>query len=121
MQILETIKKNPIVMYVLIAIVIFIVLFIIIKAYNSYVTTQNDEPVLISSPTNAKKANTIAASSIPTTTSGDGYSISMWIYIDDWEYRLGEWKHVLHRGDEDGTKSSGGAGGHCTGNLLRRR
>ena len=28
------------------------------------------------------------------------FSYMMWIYIDDWSYKYGEWKHVLHKGNE---------------------
>ena len=28
------------------------------------------------------------------------FSYSMWIFIDNWEYKYGSWKHILHKGNE---------------------
>lgn len=28
------------------------------------------------------------------------FSYSMWIFIDNWEYKYGSWKHILHKGHE---------------------
>ena len=28
------------------------------------------------------------------------FSYSMWIFIDNWEYKYGSWKHILHQGSE---------------------
>ena len=28
------------------------------------------------------------------------FSYTMWMYIDDWSYKYGQWKHVMHKGNE---------------------
>jgi hypothetical protein len=28
------------------------------------------------------------------------FSYSFWLYIDDWAYKYGEWKHVMHKGND---------------------
>ena len=28
------------------------------------------------------------------------FSYAMWMYIEDWSYKFGQWKHVLHKGNE---------------------
>jgi hypothetical protein len=30
------------------------------------------------------------------------FTYSFWMYIDDWSYRNGEWKHVMHKGNDNG-------------------
>ena len=102
MKVVEVIKKNPIISYIFIGVLIVVVIIICYKAYQSQVLKQQEQPLLISEPVNAKKSLEFPTSLIPVTTSGEGYTISMWMAINDWEYRLGEWKHVLHRGDEEG-------------------
>ena len=34
--------------------------------------------------------------------SGIEFSYSFWFFVDDWTYRYGEWKHILHKGSESG-------------------
>ena len=40
------------------------------------------------------------------------------MWIDDWDYKYGEWKHVLHRGDEDKQSVQPGVWLHPTLNKL---
>jgi len=28
------------------------------------------------------------------------FSYSFWLYVDDWAYKYGEWKHVMHKGND---------------------
>ena len=48
------------------------------------------------------------------------FSYSFWMNVDDWSYRNGEWKHVLHKGNEKGWPLRGpGIWLHPKDNKLR--
>jgi hypothetical protein len=32
------------------------------------------------------------------------YTLSVWLFLDDWDYKYGQWKHVVHRGAQNGSR-----------------
>ena len=66
---------------------------------------------IINAIQNAKKRKMIvqdpsdsAAVTLTRSDNEDGgieFMYSFWTYIDDWSYKYGQWKHVMHKGNED--------------------
>ena len=54
----------------------------------------------------AKETQIIKASTIPNNHNTNNYAYSMWFYVDDWDYRLGEPKVLLSRGNSCDKDSS---------------
>lgn len=50
---------------------------------------------LVTTPTPANNSTTIAASDLPTIKSNSSFSISTWVYIQDWNYKFGYIKNIL--------------------------
>ena len=49
----------------------------------------------------AKRRETYSGKNIKRSTDKDGgleFTYSFWIYVDDWTYKVGKWKHVFHKG-----------------------
>ena len=78
-----------------------VVILLIYFVYIMFIKKTTDKNVLKEHP--AVKAHQIKADEIPPA-SGSDYSISVWIYVDQWNYNYGKEKHVLGRyiknGDE---------------------
>ena len=82
---------------ILTILVIILIIYLIYK----YLYPDNE----ISSLKSAQKAETISASVLPGGNSNNNFAYSVWIYIKNWNHRLGEKKVILQRG---GNANGGG-------------
>ena len=82
---------------ILTILVIILVIYLLYK----YLYPHNE----ISSLKSAQKAETISASDLPGGNSNNNFAYSVWIYIKNWNHRLGEKKVILQRG---GNANGGG-------------
>lgn len=82
---------------------IFTFLLIILVIYLIYKYFYPDNE--ISSLKSGQKAETISASDLPSGNNNNNFTYSVWIYIKNWNHRLGEKKVILQRG---GSSSGGG-------------
>jgi hypothetical protein len=79
------------------AIVMVVGAYVIYYIYNKSVQ-EKTQPVFISGPRSAKSPQIINRDEIPESTDDDAYSIGFWFWVDDWSYKNGQFKHILHRG-----------------------
>ncbi len=114
----KTLIKNPWVTGLFTLFVVVYVLYLIIKKYKAILKEQEFEPIYIRKPQNAKKPMEYSNTKIPLPKDGTGYSMSCWLYINDWDYNYGEWKHILHKGDAEGHITQPGIYLHPTKNKL---
>ena len=112
------ITQNPIILYTIVGIVIVGVIYLLWRKYQQIYKKQQLEPIFIRKPLNAKKPSTRENKLVPLPRDGTGYSLTVWLWIDDWSYRYGEWKHILHKGGEDATKVQPGIWLHPTKNQI---
>ena len=75
---------------VILVFVLLIVLYIIINAFSK--TSKLTEM------SSAKVLQTITAASLKNANNSSNFTYSMWIYVDDWNYKFGSTKTVLNRG-----------------------
>ena len=75
---------------VILVFVILVVLYIIINAFSK--TSKLTEM------SSAKILQTITAASLKNTNNSSNFTYSMWIFVDDWNYRFGAKKTILDRG-----------------------
>lgn len=126
-------SNSPIAMIIkgFIAIVIVIVFISIIKKvyykYNNYI---NSKPWLLQGTKNAKKRmiisqdpnkdQSITLQRSKNEENGLEFSYCFWMYIDDWSYKYGKWKHVIHKGNKTSWPlRSPGVWLHPKKNILR--
>jgi hypothetical protein len=57
-------------------------------------------------PRDASKKLVISAKKLPSFNEGYEFTYSFWIFISDWEYRYGQPKPVLYRGDSEGNSAN---------------
>ena len=88
---------------ILIIIILIVVSLIIYWAYQAYQTSAHGDaanPILIGAPVNAFNADLAKKTfDVPDTKSGMQFSYSMWLYIADWDYKYGQMKQILVKGD----------------------
>jgi len=89
-------------------ITICIVCFGLYMLYNKILEIQEREPVFIRKIQNAKKPHHISGERVGLPTNGFSYTFMIWLNITDWEYRRNEWKHVFHKGSQNGGDSQPG-------------
>jgi len=75
---------------VILVFVLLIVLYIIINAFSK--TSKLTEM------SSAKVLQTITAKSLKNANNSSNFTYSMWVYVDDWNYKFGSTKTVLDRG-----------------------
>uniref|UniRef100_A0A6C0J0C7 LamG-like jellyroll fold domain-containing protein n=1 Tax=viral metagenome TaxID=1070528 RepID=A0A6C0J0C7_9ZZZZ len=118
---LDKIKNSPKIKSGIIILIVCVLLFFLYKKYQNIVKKQTLEPIYIRKPLNAKKSSVHHNKLIPLPNDGIGYTTSVWLYIDDWDYKYGEWKHVMHKGDKNGNSVQPGIWLHPTQNQLHVR
>jgi hypothetical protein len=93
--------KTPMFKYITITVIVIIIVFIVYSYYQGIVKTQKNEPRLIPSKEvqSGKDYFHVLKDDLPSTTHGSGYTVSMWLWINDFEYNYGKYKHVFHKGD----------------------
>jgi len=74
---------------VILVFVLLVVLYIIINAFSK--TTQ------LTKMSSAKTLQTITAADLKNTNNSSNFTYSMWIYVDDWNYKFGQEKTILNR------------------------
>lgn len=74
------------------------------KKYNQYKIQDFVEAELVKKVHNCKnKLLTIPGNKIPSSSLGNEYSMNMWLYINDYNYKYGETKYVLMKGSSNAT------------------
>lgn len=109
------IRNNPkvkIAVYIILFIIgIIIIINLIIKLYNLYIEIKQKNPWMLYGTKSSKKYQYIIQDKAenpfqlvkPSSNQSGGleFSYGCWIYIDDFKYRSGEWKHIFHKGSSE--------------------
>ena len=110
----EFLQSNSIVAtfaFIILVLILFIVLLRLGSSILTWFFTPSEDPVLIDGMINAKQMVVIPQDptvdgAIPVLRSvnditGIEFSWSVWIYIDDFQYKQNEYKHVFHKGNDN--------------------
>ena len=76
------------------------------KSYKSENPVEAERKTLIDGQRDATEYSSISKDEIPLSVQGNEYSISMWLFIKDYNYRYGNNKVLLYRGDKDNNESN---------------
>ena len=82
-----------------ILIICLLIIYYLVRKYLEFVEKQRKNPVFIRDPINAKNPLLRNREDMPLPKNGNGYTLSVWLWIDDYEWLYGQWKHILHKGD----------------------
>ena len=116
--------------------ILFIIIFIIVvnsikRGYTMYQKIANSSPWIFKGTKDAKarmvviqdptKYGAITLSKSKNEYGGLEFTYMKWIYINNWGYQEGKWKHILHKGNASGidNQSDGGEGDGPGGPLLQ--
>ena len=128
------VSKNKIVLQivkiVVIAVIIFLIMFGIYKLVFYILNSKNNSPWIIKGTVNGKNSqvitqdpkneNSITLYRSDNQEGGAVFSYSFWFAIENMEYKFGEWKHMLHKGNKTGNPNrSPGVFIHEKDNTLR--
>jgi len=84
---------------ILILIIIVFIIYLLTNKYIKILKEQKLNPIVIKNVKNSKKEYIIDNNSIPKQGPNNQYGITVWLWLDDWNYKKGKWKHILHKGD----------------------
>jgi len=76
------------------AISIIVIIYIIVK----YVKYYRNNPVLIKNPLGGKNYKMIMNDTIKQPQISQDFTYHMWLYVCNWGYKYGQWKHILNKG-----------------------
>lgn len=118
------------VIVVLIFLAIIIVSNILKSIINRISLNSSGKPYLVKGTKDAKKrkiipqdpsvSNSITLKRSRNEREGIEFTYATWLWISDYSYKYGEWKHVFHKGNEDSWPNrSPGVWLHPTKNILR--
>jgi hypothetical protein len=88
---------------------LILLILLILWLYKSY---KSDNPIqvertkLLDGQHDASEYSSISKDEIPLSVQGNEYSISMWLFIKDYNYRYGSNKVLLYRGDKNNNESN---------------
>lgn len=102
-------NNNQIMSTVVAVIVSLFVLYIFYKIYNFYTSKKVTTKIykdIVEKSRNGKEEIKVTSSEIPTSSYSNEYSISMWLLINNYDYKLKQRKHVLTRGKKDGENAN---------------
>jgi hypothetical protein len=101
-QVKRTSTSNKIIGVIFIMLILFVIIYffwILIRDFNE---TQSDEPWLVSTTKIAQNPMKIPGYIIKKSNDsqyGIEFTYAFWIYINNWVYKNGEYKHVFHKGN----------------------
>jgi hypothetical protein len=100
LQSFNTIKENPVAYYGLIIIFIVAIIVLLVRQYKKIVAKEKAEPIFIRNIKNAfMKPIQVPDTEIQTPTNGSSFTFSTWLYVNDFNKKKKELKHVFHKGD----------------------
>lgn len=98
---------------IIIVIIVILLVKISSKVINGYKSWINSAPWVLKGTKSAKKRmiilqdpnkqNSIQLKRSNNEYNGIEFSYVFWMFIDDWTYKKGEWKHVMHKGNSSGS------------------
>lgn len=83
---------------ILLIIVLIILIIVCINKYNKW---KRENPVLLNRVRSAKRLMKIPAKKVQQSKVGAECSYSFWMFIEDWQYKINEFKPVLFKGDKN--------------------
>lgn len=99
--VMESAKQNPV-----IALVVFILIIVLLYFAGTYLWSfyKDNQTKIISKPllasvNNGQSQYDIGSSDMPNSSYSNEYSLSFWVYVDDYSYRQGQPKFLLRRGN----------------------
>ena len=102
---LNTTPRNNVAWLIFAIILLVIIIYVLRIIYNDYSTYNNSEPWLVRGTKMGKTLKIVRGNKIHKSTDqqfGIEFTYSFWIYINDWTYKQGAWKHILHKGSKIG-------------------
>jgi hypothetical protein len=92
-------KKNVLIFGIIAVALVF--LFFVIYRYRQIQKTNRLNPVFIPKGKKSTKKLIIPGIKLPQPSNGYDLSVTFWVYINNWKYRKGSWKHILHKGSNN--------------------
>ncbi len=87
-------------------IILILLIMWLYKTYKSDNPVQVERKKLLDGQHDATEYSSISKDEIPLSVQGNEYSISMWLFLKDYNYRYGSNKVLLYRGDKDNKESN---------------
>jgi len=116
----ETYNKSStmgkVIFFIILVLFIAFLIYIIYIAVKSANAANANSPVIVNDVINAYVAR--PSFKLPTVTQGMNQSFSTWIYVKDWNYKFGQYKNILWKGNPGTTSNSlnsatGSSNIHC--------
>jgi len=101
---------HPVVALIIGLIVFTIIFYILYQLYLKFDAYKNRHPWILKGTKDGKSRMVVVQDPIKNADqllkrsenelSGLEFTYSMWLFVDDWSYKYGQWKHIMHKGNE---------------------
>jgi len=104
-------KQSPamkIVFFIVIILFIILVIYVVYLAVVAAKAVDKNTPVIVNDVIDAYVSR--PAFNLPTVTTGMTHTFSTWIYVKDWNYKFGQYKNILWKGNPSTTSTATSTG-----------
>ena len=105
---MENIRSNPLIKKLFIIMLIVVIILVLLYFLNRHNAWKKNNPTLVNKVVNAKKLITVSAEKIPNSQEGTEFTYNFWMFVNDWNYKYGEAKCVMYKGDKGANQTSPG-------------
>lgn len=103
----KTSSTNKVLFWIVLVLFISFLIYIIYVAVTAAQLVAANQPVIINDVIDAYVAR--PAFTLPQVTAGMGQSFTTWIYVKDWNYKFGQYKNILWKGNPPNTSTRSSA------------
>ena len=98
-QSFNTVKENPVAYYSLILVIIIVIIVFLYRQYKKIVAREKAEPIFVRNIKNASLPLYAPDSELQVPGNGSSFTFSSWLFINDFNKKKKDLKHVFHKGD----------------------
>lgn len=96
-------------------IILIIIIYVIVTMKNKIDDKKTKSPMVVGSPINAFPENPIIISGteLPVSNNGLEFSLNMWIYVSNWDWKFDQYKYIINRSITDDATLIGSEDAFC--------
>jgi hypothetical protein len=105
---LTDITNNQYIKPVLILLAVYITIIVVIQIRKIYLYRKGESTILVEGIKDATKHAMLTRDVLPNSKVGQEFTMSFWIYVNDFNYQYSKPKHVFHIGDDNANSTTPG-------------
>jgi len=105
---LTDLLSNQYVKTALIILAIYVTIVVVIELRKIYLFRKGDSVLLVDGVKDASKPIMLTRDTLPNSKVGQEFTLSFWMYVNDFNYQFSKPKHIFHIGDDNASSTTPG-------------